>query len=198
MSINTFRSLTNSTLASITPTVKVSTNTSPVSEITAAEHVNFLKGLLNRHQNSASTSSLPDTPNTASKPFSVRPKVQAPVNINRQAEEGLAAIQQDAQEGDKWNAKSIETWKRLFDEAMAQPNATESSVFIQMKALATLINEMTETERVAVAICKEGNVASYYMTLAKDKATTASNNLSIAAGRERLTAIRLGRFGWKM
>jgi hypothetical protein len=188
-------SLTNAaTLA--TSTARAGTDTkpkSPVTEITAAEHVNFLKGLLDRHVNT--------TPNKSMKNFaavqslSIGQKaetVQARADVNREAEKALAAIKLDVQSSDKWSTESIETWKRLFDEAAAEPNATESTIFSRMNAFGAAINEVTGLGSVGIALTKEGNVASYYMTLSKDKMTTGRNHLNVAAGRESPTVTRIG------
>jgi hypothetical protein len=203
--VATLAPATNPAAATTTPTAATASATatartvadkkpkSPVTEITAAEHVSFLKGLLDRHVNTSPNKSLKNF--AAVQSLSIEQKAetdQARADVIREAEEALAAIKQDVQTSDKWSTESIETWKRLFDEAAAEPNATESTIFRRMNAFGAAINEVTGLGSVGIAISKEGNVASYYMTLSRDKMTTGRNHLNIAAGRESPTVTRIG------
>jgi hypothetical protein len=125
-------------------------------------------------------------------------KIQATSkDVNKEAAEGIESIKQDVLKGDKWSDKSIATWKRLFGEANAEPNATATSVLERMNKIGALFNDATGTSRVGMALRQDNNGTHYYMMLSKDPESLAKNRQTLTEGKESPTVVNIGTYGRK-
>jgi hypothetical protein len=115
--------------------------------------------------------------------------------VNQDAAEGIASIKQDILKGDKWSDKSTAAWKRLLEEANAEPNATATSVLERMNKIGALFNDATGTNRVGMAMRSDKDGTHYYMMLSKDPESLAKNNQTIMDGKESPTVVNIGTFG---